>query len=137
MSPSRIVISVSLAAVVLFAAHRAYVAVTDAPVGTSTSAETPPVRAATSRISNDAPVVHQLNLADLQSMTPKLGNPLERSDNLRAIYERFGLVVGFQVLQGELAGVECFAFFPQVRLALREGDHVVARQFKKRLAATA
>ena len=89
MSPSRIVISVSLAAVVLFAAHRAYVAVTDAPVGTSTSAETPPLRSAASRINNDAPVIHQLNVSDLQSMTPKLGNPLERSDNLRAIYERF------------------------------------------------
>ena len=89
MSPSRIVISVSLAAVVLFAAHRAYVALTAAPVNASRAAAAPPVMAAASRISNDAPVIHQLNLSDLQSMTPKLGNPLERSDNLRTIYERF------------------------------------------------
>ena len=87
MSPSRFIISVSLAAVVLFAGHRAYVALTSAPV--TKAAEALPVTTATPRIINDTSVVHQLNLADLQSMTPKLGNPLERSDNLRKIYESF------------------------------------------------
>ena len=89
MSPPRLIISVSLAAVVLFAGHRAYVALTAAPVTASKAAEALPVTTATSRIINDTSVVHQLNLADLQSMTPKLGNPLERSDNLRKIYDSF------------------------------------------------
>ena len=89
MSPSRLVVSVALAAVVLFAGHRAYVALTAAPVAALASDEAPPVQAAASRISNDAPVTHQLNPADLQGMTQKLGNPLERSDNLRKIYESF------------------------------------------------
>ena len=89
MSPSRLVLSVSLAAAVLFAGHRAYVALTAAPVAVPTSAYAPPVQVAASRIINDTPVIHQLNLADLQSMTPKLGNPLERSDNLRKTYESF------------------------------------------------
>lgn len=89
MSPSRLVISVSLAAVVLLAGHRAYIALTAAPAATPKAAEVPPATAATSRVSNEASVIHQLNLADLQSMTPKLGNPLERSDNLRKIYESF------------------------------------------------
>ena len=89
MNPSRLVLSVALAAVALFAGHRAYVALSAAPAATPTVAEAPPVQAAASRISNDAPVTHQLNLADLQSMTPKLGNPLERSDNLRKIYDSF------------------------------------------------
>ena len=89
MSPSRIVISLSLAAVVLFVGHRAYVALTAAPVTASKAADALPLTTAIPRIINDTSVVHQLNLADLQSMTPKLGNPLERSDNLRKIYERF------------------------------------------------
>ena len=89
MSPSRLVISVSLAAGVLLAGHRAYVAFTAAPAATPKAAEVPPATAATSRVINEASVTHQLNLADLQSMTQKLGNPLERSDNLRQIYESF------------------------------------------------
>jgi len=87
MSPFRLAISISLAAIALLAGHRAYVAVSAAPAAAPKAAEALPVTSATSRIINDTSVVHQLNLADLQSMTPKLGNPLERSDNLRKIYE--------------------------------------------------
>ena len=89
MSPSRLVISVSLAVALLYAGHRTYVAVSEPPVVPSKAAEIAVSKAATSRIINDASVTHQLSLADLQSMTPKLGNPLERSDNLRKIYESF------------------------------------------------
>ena len=89
MSPSRLFISAALAAVVLFAGHRAYVALTAAPAATPKATKAPPMHATASRIINDAPVTHQLNLSDLQSMTPKLGNPLERSDNLRKTYESF------------------------------------------------
>lgn len=89
MSPSRVVISVSLAAVVLFACQRAYIALGDSPVVPSKPAEITASKVATSRIINDAPVIHQLNLADLQRMTVTLGNPLERSDNLRKTYESF------------------------------------------------
>lgn len=89
MSSSRLVFSVLLAAVALLAGHRAYVLLTTAPAAAPKAPEVVASKAATAHISNDASVVHQLNLADLQSMTPKLGNPLERSDNLRKIYESF------------------------------------------------
>lgn len=89
MNSSRLVFSVLLAAVALLAGHRAYVLLTTAPAAAPKAPEVVASKAATAHISNDASVVHQLNLADLQSMTPKLGNPLERSDNLRKLYERF------------------------------------------------
>jgi len=89
MSPSRVVISVALAAVVLFACQRAYIALGESPIVPSKAAEITASKVATSRIVNDTPVTHQLTLTDLQSMTAKLGNPLERSDNLRKTYESF------------------------------------------------
>jgi hypothetical protein len=88
MTPIRLVTTALLAAAVLFAGTRAYVALTASPAAMATVAEATPATAATSRLSSDAPVTHQLNLADLQRMTATLGNPLERSDNLRQIYER-------------------------------------------------
>ena len=89
MSPFRFAFSVSLAAIAVFAGYRAYIALGAAPARVLTSAATPAVPAPGSRISNVVSVTDQLTLADLQGMTQKLGNPLERSDNLRKTYERF------------------------------------------------
>ena len=61
---------------------------------------------------NDAAVTHQLNLADLQSMTPRLGNPLERSDNLRKTYESYrDSRLGFERSIAYRAWSACFPQF--------------------------
>jgi hypothetical protein len=89
VNPSRLVIYAVLAAAMLLAAHQGYVLLTGAPVSAQKAPQVRPAPAATARITAEAPVIHQLSLADLQSMTPRLSNPLERSDNLRQIYERY------------------------------------------------